>query len=372
MSSSRRDFLKAGLVGLSAMTALSALSGCSTLDEYVFEDQFDLKDQVLIVGGGVSGLYLAYKLRQIRSEYRLLEGSSYLGGRVRSYQGLDFGASLFQHSDERVSALVKEFSLVKLPHGKDSYFIQGGAETLTQALQDRISGLMPYRSLRVRWQLVALHKNKDKYEAVFDMPKGRRVITCRRMALTLPPAQWANVDGLLQLPEMEWATEWLKTLHPETSTRLVATVPASSFAGTGLNPKKSAAIVLEKDVLTMTTKSLKNNLYGLEFDYLTRQSLTEKFKIQTTQTIEIEKYLDQVNAKTRLGLSVRRVNTDSFFDWAAVDLIQSSRFKNATPIPNDVRKNPVFQVFGDYSAIQKPHTVEGALTEAERVSSFFV
>ncbi|MBC7466356.1 MAG: FAD-dependent oxidoreductase [Bdellovibrio sp.] len=368
----RRDFLKTGLFGLSSMAAFSALSACSTLDEYIFDDQFDLKDQVLIVGGGISGLYLAYKLRQTRTEFRLLEGSNYFGGRVRSAQGLDFGASLFDRSDVHMQQLIKEFNLTTISVSKDHFAISGGAEMVSQALQNRIAGLMPYRSLRLRWKLVSIRVKDNKYETVFETPNGRRTMHCRKIALTLPPGQWSAVNGLLDLPEMLWARDWLTTLTPENITKVNVVAPNTGGVMSLAN-KKTRSAILDKDSLAVVAKPLKNNQVGLEFEYITKQVLNPStFKIESPNNLEIEKIVDLINAKTKLGLSFKKLNSDSFFDWSSVGLIQSAYFKNDRPLPGNVNKNPHFQVFGDYSASKKAHTVEGALLEADRVSSLFV
>lgn len=372
-SPTRRDFLKSSLLGLAGLSTASSLIGCSSFNEYVFEDQFDLKDQLMIVGGGISGLYLAYKLRQSRSEYRLLEGSAYLGGRIRSFQGLDFGASVFERADLHMEALIKEFNLSAVSLSKQKYYLSGGAETLTTALQSRIAGLMPYRSLRLKWKFVSLRKTNDKFDAVFETPNGRRTLVCRKMALTLPPSQWSSVDGLLDIPEMSWAREWLKTLRPETITRVNWTTNNSNSVATLTNNKMKTAMTIEKEVLNLVSKNLKNNVIGLEFDYLTKQILNSSFKIESPNNIEIEKIVDHINSKTKLAIPAKKLNTDSFFDWSSVRLIGSAYFKNDVPFPEEVnRKYGHFQIFGDYSAAKKTHTVEGALLEADRVSSIFV
>ncbi|MFZ3230334.1 MAG: NAD(P)-binding protein [Pseudobdellovibrio sp.] len=371
--SSRRDFLKTGFYGLGSIAATFALSACSTLDEFVFEDQFDLKDQVLIVGGGISGLYLAYKLRQIKTEYRLYEGSGYLGGRIRSYQDLDFGASVFDQSDVLVQALVKEFNLKTTTIAKGHFFIEGGAEKMTQFLLKRIAGLMPYRSLRLKWKMVGIYKYKDYYEVLFESPNGRRTITAKKVALAIPPSQWGRIDGLLNLPEMDWARSWLSTLQPESATKMQVIVPNSPATLALSNKRNNFEATLEKQKLLVIGKALKNNLMGLEFEYLIKQTLSnEKFKIESVSMIEIEKIIELINSKTNLNLSSKKITADSFYDWSTVSLIQSSYFKNDFPIPAQAKANHHFQVFGDYSSAIKPNTVEGAMQEANRISSLFV
>lgn len=373
---SRRDFLKAGLIGASGVAASTLFSACSTLDEFIFEDQFDLKDQILIIGGGISGLYLAYKLRQTKSEYRLHEGSSYLGGRIRSYQGLDFGASVYQNSDELMRKLIKDFKLQTMPFNKDSFSLVGGSEVLTQAMLQRILGLMPYRTLRMRWKLTALYKFNGRYEAVFETPNGRRVVFAKKIALTIPPSQWGSVDGLLKLPEMEWAKNWLQSLQPTTILKAHMTSSAgllNNMVQPYLNKKSLLTNANENSSLSVVGRILKPNSPILEFEYEYSQKMnTENYKINAHESIEIEKLFDLIAAKTKNNLSVKKIADEFIFDWSSIELIQSAYFKNKIPFPEAAKRNSTFQVFGDYSSSVKPHTVEGALQEALRVSSVFV
>jgi hypothetical protein len=190
--------------------------------------------------------------------------------------------------------------------------------------------------------------------------------------MTLPPSQWSSVEGLLNLEDMAWAREWLKTLKPETITNVNLVTANNSNVASLVNKKPSAPVVLEKETLNLVLKNLKNNSVGLEFSYLTPQTLNETYKIESKNNIEIEKIVESINSRTKLGLSFKKLSADSFFDWSTVGLIQSAYFKNTEIFPTQARRNNQFQIFGDYSAAVKPHTVEGALSEADRVSSIFV
>lgn len=53
-----------------------------------------LKTSILIIGGGLSGLYAAYLLEQAGfKDYLLLEAKDHLGGRVYSKEQIDLGAT---------------------------------------------------------------------------------------------------------------------------------------------------------------------------------------------------------------------------------------------------------------------------------------
>jgi len=73
----RRRFIKtSGAVALAAGIGMPACSPC-----------YDA--EVIILGGGISGLSLAYQLEKAGRDYVLLEGSDRLGGRLFTHEGLE-------------------------------------------------------------------------------------------------------------------------------------------------------------------------------------------------------------------------------------------------------------------------------------------
>ncbi len=373
IKTNRRDFIKSTLVGLGGLSLLPVLTSCSTFDEIIFDDRTFLKDQVIIIGGGISGLALAYKLRQLKTEFHLYEGSRNLGGRIKSNNGLDYGASVFQQNDSMLKQLLKELNVNEIALSKTHFYINGGAELLIQALKERIAGLMPYRSLRLRWKMIQIKKIDDKYEMYFETPAGYRTVTAKNVALTIPPSQWSRVNGLLDLPEMAWAKSWLDTLQPESVFKLVTLAPANLPNVSSLNKKLKYALSAGPENLNVVAKPMKNNSLGLEFEVLVKQTLNKKYEIQEQLTPNLDQLLALINAKTKLGLVAKKISDDSYFDWSRMNLIQSAYFKNSQPLPAASRISmSKFQIFGDYSAIDKTNTVEGALQEAHRISQLFV
>ncbi len=371
---SRRHFIKTGLIGLGGLGILSTLNSCSTFDEIIFEDHTFLKDQVMIIGGGITGLYLAYKLRQIKTQFHLFEGSSQLGGRILSREGLDFGASLFNQTDDHLKKLSKDFNLKEVSHSKSFFYFDGGAEQVTRALKEKIAGLMPYRSVRLQWKLVEIKKINEIYELVFETPQGRRLLLVKKIALTLPPNQWSRVHGLLDLPEMKWASSWLQTLAPENIFKMVAVVPAIQVTSSKLNRKLRTQFSTGDENLSVVVKNLNSTMLGLEFELKGRQYISKSgVLMQDLVQPDIEKMIGLISDTTKINFSSKKIMADSFFNWSSVDLIRGAYFKNSEPLPlKTVQEFPNFQILGDYSSTAKPHTVEGALLEAERVSSLFI
>jgi len=348
------------------------MAGCSTFDDFIFEDHAFGDDHVLIIGGGISGLSLAYNLRRSKTQYRLFEGSAVLGGRVRSQDGFDYGASVFEQSDVELKKMIKEFNLSEVPLTNQSFYLAGGAESLIHAIKERVSGLMPYRSVRLKWKLREIRKISKGYDLHFESPAGRRVLRAQKIALTLPPSQWGRVIGLLDLPEMAWAKSWLSTLSPESILKVHYTVPAGVLGNS--YRKGKVMIGTEKEKMNLVVKNLKGNLAGLEFEVFNQQGIDkDSWIIQNEVPSDIEKIVSQINLRTKLGLNIKKMAADSFFNWTDVDLIQSAYFKNEVSLP-EITNSGVsdFQIFGDYSDKLRPHTVEGALREASRVASLFV
>ncbi len=90
---------------------------------------FDTTYDVIIIGGGISGLFLAYKLGGIGINILLFEEGEKLGGRIHTIKrgGVTYeaGAARFHKSHTKVLTLIDELGLmdkiIDIPDGKDHY-----------------------------------------------------------------------------------------------------------------------------------------------------------------------------------------------------------------------------------------------------------
>jgi len=78
------------------------------------------KANVIIIGGGLSGLTLAYLLKKKNVKATLLEASPRLGGRIQTVKGsigtpMELGATWFADKHRHFSSLVNELGLQKFP-----------------------------------------------------------------------------------------------------------------------------------------------------------------------------------------------------------------------------------------------------------------
>ena len=359
---SRRAFiiqsLKAtgGLLGGTA--ALSTLSACSTFDEYLFEDTFLLNDQTVIVGGGISGMYFASLLRENKTVFRLFEGSTRLGGRIRSARNFDYGASLYTEKDELVKALVKKYSLNSQTLEKGQYYLANGMQSLTDALYQQIAGLIVYKSVRLRWKLISVQKINNLYETVFEGPQGRRTYVTKKLVLAIPPNQWSGVAGLAELPEMKKIMTWAQSIRRENTVKVILT-PQQLF-----NYQSSAKNLTEyADENYRARQIIKKTKSGnwIEIDVKSKNP---------EASIEIEKINDFIKKKLNVSFSTNRMTAENYFDWNRVNLIRGSGFIAPTPMPE--LKSSYFQVIGDFASLERPGQVEGALSSAARAAELIV
>ncbi len=347
----RRFFIRQTLATLTGAAALSTgLTACSTLDNYLFDDHYDLKDQVLIIGGGISGLYLAYLLKQSKTEFRLLEGSNRFGGRIRSAQNYDLGASLYSNEDKLLKTLLNDFLINSESLDKKNFFIPNGMESVVSSLVDRISGLMPYRNLRLQWRAISIRKIDSSYEIVFKNPRGHRTFVCKRVVFALPPSQWSSIAGLLQLEELNEIKAWMPSLKSENILKVAFPLPHPARQNTDIKN-----ILTFEDSLFEARQVIKKTkgLMWSEVDFRFSES---------GRTLELEKLNEFMKRKMNLNVNFNRLTSENYFDWKSTELIGAAYFKNALPWP--ALKNSDLQMIGDFATWQNPHTLEGALNSA--------
>jgi len=165
-----------------------------------------MQTEVLIVGGGLSGLSLACKLEEAGISWHLIEASDALGGRILSAeiegQRFDLGPSWFWPGQPRMERLVEQFGLgvfeqysmgnilsedaqgkihVNRGYGsmKGSYRLIGGMNTLIESLKN----ILPQRKISINTPLKSLHYSQQVIQAETD--DGQ--FTAEQVALAIPP-----------------------------------------------------------------------------------------------------------------------------------------------------------------------------------------
>lgn len=174
--------------------------------------------QTLIIGGGLSGLSLAYRLAQAGHDYHLVEAHTELGGRIKSLDvdgaRFDLGPSWVWPGQDRVAQLASDLNLQLFEQWSageqlfeqqtgevmrnagfmsmaGSLRITGGTAALTDALAVRLD---PER-LQTGQPVIAID---DSAAAKLD---SGETITADRIVLCIPPRLIANMKVTPALPE---------------------------------------------------------------------------------------------------------------------------------------------------------------------------
>ncbi|WP_281925566.1 flavin monoamine oxidase family protein [Flavobacterium collinsii] len=144
-------------------------------------------EKIIIVGGGLSGLTLAYLLSKKNIEITILEASDRLGGRIQTIKGisgtpLELGATWFSEIHSNLISLLDELNLKKYPQysrGKSlfqtksfeppqefyvpesenpSFRIANGTQSLIDTLIEKI----PDESILLNTKVVSINEVNDK------------------------------------------------------------------------------------------------------------------------------------------------------------------------------------------------------------------
>ncbi len=86
------------------------------------------------------------------------------------------------------------------PFNKKYFKIAGGSSILTQALLDRVGGVIPERFVQFRHQLTEIKTFEGGWSLIFKTPEGETEFKGRRVICTLPPTMLRQVTGWDAIP----------------------------------------------------------------------------------------------------------------------------------------------------------------------------
>lgn len=163
-----------------------------------------LHTQTLIIGGGLSGLSLAYRLQQAGHDYRLVEARRRLGGRIKSLDvngaKFDLGPSWVWPGQHRIATMASGLGLELFPQWSsgEQLFEQPNGEVIRNAGFMSMDG-----SLRIAGGTTALTdalvsqldparvQTDAEVTSISDSPEARladgQTITAARIVVCLPP-----------------------------------------------------------------------------------------------------------------------------------------------------------------------------------------
>ena len=224
----RRQFLTTALWGSAGLSLLPLLSSCSTLDEYLIEDQFDFENEVVIIGGGVAGLYAAYELKKNKIPFKIFEASHRLGGKIQTVDKTEWGAFEFRKSDTILTNLAKELNLEKVDLDNKTWTFKRGASALIEELSEIVQGLIPEKQIRLQHQLVTVRKLGSRYQLVFQTGQRERMYFARKVILAMPQTALMKVRQLNEIKDVKPILDQLSQARNWANIRVV--VPANQVS----------------------------------------------------------------------------------------------------------------------------------------------
>lgn len=168
-----------------------------------------MKEGTIIVGGGLSGLTLAYFLSKANKESVIVEASPRLGGRIQTLKGsletpLELGATWFSDLHKNLLSLIDELELKKYPQfskgitlfqtksfeppqkffvpeaENPSYRLKDGTQSLIDALTEKLNPENIYLNAKV----TAVTELKN--QVLVETSNGKK-LHARKVVLCIPP-----------------------------------------------------------------------------------------------------------------------------------------------------------------------------------------
>lgn len=196
--------------------------------------------QVIIIGGGLSGLTLAYLLEKKGFEPTIIEASSRLGGRIQTIDGklgtpLELGATWFSDHHHELLFLLQELGLKKYPQftkgaalfqttlseppqvfsipesEAPSYRIAGGTQSLINTLSSKLSRTKIILNTKITQ--VSLHNSN-----ALLVEAGNVSFHCDKVIVCLPPQLASSIEFGLEL------SSELQALFPTVQTWMAGSI----------------------------------------------------------------------------------------------------------------------------------------------------
>lgn len=224
----RRQFLTTALWGSAGLSLLPLLSSCSTLDEYMIEDQFDFENEVVIIGGGIAGLYAAYELKKNKIPFKIFEASHRLGGKIQTIDKTEWGAFEFRKNDTLLTKLAKELNLEKVDLDNRTWTFKRGASALVEELSEIVQGLIPEKQIRLQHQLTTVRKLGSRYQLVFQTGQRERMYFARKVILAMPQMALMKIRQINEIKDVKPILDQLAQARNWSNIRVV--VPTNQIS----------------------------------------------------------------------------------------------------------------------------------------------
>ncbi len=172
----------------------------------------DMKEQIIIIGGGLSGLLTGYRFKKEGIPFKIIEARNRIGGRIHTIQSahstpIEMGATWFGDQHNHLIELLNELgipyfeqymkgtsffqpfstspaSAIPIPSQPPSYRISGGTSTLIHTLASEIGS-----------ENIELNQNVkriDFFEDSIIVKATNKSFKASKIVLAVPPKLWNN------------------------------------------------------------------------------------------------------------------------------------------------------------------------------------
>lgn len=257
------------------------------------------KQKLVIVGAGLSGLYLANALEE-HYDITILEARNRLGGRIFSIEGHDMGPSWVWSHHTQILALLKSLDIEIFPQYSKGYALFDTKDMVQrfvpQSMQDSfciektLAFLIEKLQKRLKSTNIILNTNVKSIqnkEEFLELKSLNETFKADKVILALPPRLCAKIDFT---PKLE-AHKLQKLLNTHTwmgnSAKCVIEFEAAFWREKGLSGFVFSNQGPLSEIHDACTKE-KPALFGFVSSQASRDALVENIKIQLCRIFEIE------------------------------------------------------------------------------------
>jgi len=197
-----------------------------------------MHSEVLIIGGGLTGLYLAHCLHAENIDFRLLEARSRLGGRIlnasNTGEGIDLGPAWFWNGQPKIAALLEQLQLTSflqyssgdllfqsanadvtrrpgMAMMEGAFRLQGGLGKLIESIHRQI----PDDSVLQQHRVESVQRSGGAYAIDVMVQGNKKKFSANKVICCLPPRlaaasiNFADILSDAQLQTMQNIPTWM-------------------------------------------------------------------------------------------------------------------------------------------------------------------
>lgn len=356
-----------------------------------------MQTSVVVVGGGLSGLYTAYCLQRAGVDFQLLEARERFGGRILtveagggwSSEGFDLGPSWFWPGmHPRMAQIIHELGLHAFSqHASGDVLVErsqlepprrfptirqepqsmrlvGGTGALVSALVDRL----PRERLHLGSRVTRILARQNGLDLTFSVGGEVRMVTAGQAVLALPPRLLASTISFEPALETETLGHWRQTatwMAPHA--KFFALYDHAFWRDAGLSGTAQSSVGPLVEIHDATTASGAAALFGfVGLDRAQRADVGEKRLVQAS-----------VAQLARLfGPRAAQPQTTLIKDWSTDLLTATASDQSAEGHPRPSRGAWITGMWaervslaGSETSATDPGYLAGALEAAERAAS---